>query len=229
MPKRTKTARRIRKLWSPADKAAPNSPLPKFLQSRKSLTKTPAEVSRAAKAKADSDALEGWLNKKAKQDAEILALADKISQCSNKHPCLSGACQRCLQRVQSGLSSAIKSFVKGRPKSEKIALLTIVGEPPAIPLGKLAECDVANLDRRIKYALKKAGVIWAIGGLDFSQNEHKTGRYAPFWCPHFHGVVATGNEDRLRKKLTKLFPSTDAVPRPTKLITTHRQKCFATC
>jgi hypothetical protein len=84
--------------------------------------------------------------------------------------------------------------------------------------GHLAALDIANLVRSIKSKLKRANIDSALGGIDFSFNEHIDGKYAPGWCPHIYVITSTPNRKKLKEALRELFPSNDAVPRPVKIV-----------
>jgi hypothetical protein len=96
-------------------------------------------------------------------------------------------------------------------------MVTVI-QPALIPLGTLSKAEHQRAAERLKYALRAASVPWLVGGVDLSFNEHATGRYAPGWCWHVHGFVATNNIVKLRNRLKRRFPPTDAVPRPVKVV-----------
>lgn len=49
---------------------------------------------------------------------------------------------------------------------------------------QLNRFSIANFHRRIKYALKKSGIDYAIGGIDFSFNEDRDGKYTNHFGVH---------------------------------------------
>jgi hypothetical protein len=71
-----------------------------------------------------------------------------------------------------------------------------------------------NFVRRVKYSLAKAGVTAAVGGVDFSFNEDKEGRYSAFWSPHCYIVTLIKNRDQLARDLKRLFRRDFRIPRP---------------
>jgi hypothetical protein len=83
----------------------------------------------------------------------------------------------------------------------------------------LQSFSVADLQRRLKFALDKVGVGNAIGGIDFSFNEDRNGHYQLFWCPHAYLIFATDRRCKIRKALRKLrqFKKSVPVPKPIKI------------
>ena len=53
-----------------------------------------------------------------------------------------------------------------------------------------------------------------VGAIDYSFNEHESGRYPSHWFEHFYGVTLTKDPEKLRVKLQRQFSRTDTIPRP---------------
>jgi hypothetical protein len=90
--------------------------------------------------------------------------------------------------------------------------------------------SIANFHRRVKYALDKANIQVAIGGIDFSFNEDREGNYQPFWSPHVYVITTTRNKKGLKRELAKQFPETGTTPRPIKMTpfqNTARRRSYA--
>jgi hypothetical protein len=83
--------------------------------------------------------------------------------------------------------------------------------------GELHKFSLHDFERRIRYALDKANIKVALGGIDFSYNEDKNGNFEPFWSVHLYLITFTTDRECLRRKLKKLFPKEDRIPRPMKI------------
>ena len=86
-----------------------------------------------------------------------------------------------------------QTFHRQPLKTKEDYLIAISMVPPSsmVDPGHLKSVSITNLQRRMKYALAKAGVDVAIGGIDFSFNEDRKGKYQPFWSPHLYVITAT--------------------------------------
>jgi hypothetical protein len=101
-------------------------------------------------------------------------------------------------------------------ESRELVAINIVPCIPIVEPGQLQTIDIVKLQRRLKYALNAVGVGTAIGGIDFSFNEDREGKYPPFWCPHFY-LITTENKKKLGDKLRQIYLKSDEVPRPVKI------------
>lgn len=166
-----------------------------------------------------------FLRKHGKTDAKAAALAHRLQSCEPDQRCLSGACPECGRLLQRWFVRGSRKFIAkhmSRPKHELVAVC-IVPWSPAAGLGQLLTINVENLQRRLKYALNKADLDDALGGIDVSFNEDHEQKYLPFWSPHFYLITSTKEKAVLKKKLRKLFSKTKEIPRPVK-ITSFKNK-----
>ena len=160
-----------------------------------------------------------FLFKHGRNDPEVEAVAKRLESCRSRRRCLSGACLLCGRLLQRWFVRASKPFITKHLETKEDDLIAISIVPPdsmGAP-GHLKSVSITNLQRRVKYALGKAGVEVAIGGIDLSFNEDRKGKYQPFWSLHLYLITMTTNKDRLRKELAKLFPKTVMTPRPIKV------------
>jgi hypothetical protein len=160
-----------------------------------------------------------FLRKHSNTDPKAKALAHRLESCDPDQRCLSGACPACGRLFQRWFVRRSKKFIAkhiSRPKHELVAV-SIVPWSPAVGLGQLLTINVGNLQRRLKYTLKKADLDVALGGIDFSFNEDHEQKYLPFWSPHFYLITSTADKATLKKKLCELFSKTEEVPRPVKI------------
>jgi hypothetical protein len=104
--------------------------------------------------------------------------------------------------------------LRKRADQEPIYRISIVPNGSITPVGGLDTLDTANFARRLRRAFQQAGSQWVAGGVDFSVNEHKDGRYDAFWCPHFYGFTTADSAKDLKNALKRVFRNSDAIPRP---------------
>ena len=65
--------------------------------------------------------------------------------------------------------------------------------------------------------MKKAGLTWCVGALDFSVNEHEAGAYEPHWSVHLHAFSAVSDPKQTSRRLSQALPRSNAVHRPVKV------------
>jgi hypothetical protein len=164
-----------------------------------------------------------FLRKSGKTNPKALFLADRLESCEPKQRCLSGARPECGRLFQRWFVRRSRKFVAKHINLpwDHLVAITIVPWTPTVELGQLHTVEIVNLQRRLKDALKKANIDIALGAIDFSFNEDRTGKYVPFWCPHFYLITSTDNKKTLRKKLRKLFLQSDDIPRPVEMSAFH--------
>ena len=112
-----------------------------------------------------------------------------------------------------------KRLINGHHELEGGQLVAISIVPPAamVAPGNLQFFSIENFHRRLKYALVKAGVNFAVGGIDFSFNEDRNGSYSPFWSPHLYVITILGDKAKIRTELAEFFKRCHTVPRPLKI------------
>jgi hypothetical protein len=160
-----------------------------------------------------------FLRKHGKTDPKAAVVARRLGSCESDQRCLSGACPECGRLFQRWFVRRSKKFIAKhifRPKHDLVAV-SIVPWGPTVGLGQLLKVNVGNLQRRLKYTLKKADLDIALGGIDFSFNEDYEQKYLPFWSPHFYLITSTADKAILKKSLFKLFSKTKEIPRPIKI------------
>ncbi|MDP2356213.1 MAG: hypothetical protein Q8M31_09145 [Beijerinckiaceae bacterium] len=95
-----------------------------------------------------------------------------------------------------------------------MAIVTIVTPASTAAIGSLDAFDHVNHARRLRHLFRDVPYEWGLFVTDFSENEHRTGRYEPFWCIHFHGLLVGGDVEVIRRVLANRCLRTDAIPRP---------------
>jgi hypothetical protein len=142
-----------------------------------------------------------------------------LQSCELNHRCLSGACPECGRLFQRWFVRRSRRFIARHidKKEYELVAISIVPRDATIPPSQLSSCNIMNLPRRLKYALKKVKIFFALGGIDFSFNEDHEGKYQPFWSPHFYLVTSTKNKIILGKKLRGIYLKSEEVPRPAKI------------
>jgi hypothetical protein len=107
----------------------------------------------------------------------------------------------------------------------ELVAINIVLPDSLVAPGHLGSFSIPNFQRRLKYALDAAGVGMALGGVDFSFNEHRNGRYLPIWAPHAYVVTLAKHKHRLSKILSTFLNKGgrhgNRVPRPVKVVPFH--------
>jgi hypothetical protein len=160
-----------------------------------------------------------FLRKYGNTHPDALIVAKRLESCDSTHRCFCGACPECGRLFERWFVRRSKKFIAGHIDNKGRELVTI-NIVPCIPMaqpGRLHSVDIVKLQRRLKYALDTVGISVAIGGIDFSFNEDREGKYPPFWGPHVYLITSTEDKKALRKNLRKLFLSSDIVPRPVKI------------
>jgi hypothetical protein len=152
-----------------------------------------------------------------KADAGAQMLANKLERCRVNHRCKSPACPECGPAAQELFVTTVGASLEDLADGEDIVCVTIVPADGTCRPGKLSLDHARRNIRRWKEDLARAGVTWFVGGLDYSFNEHNTGRYKPHWSEHFFGFTSTANIELLKEKSLAQFPETDAIPRPVKI------------
>jgi hypothetical protein len=151
-----------------------------------------------------------FLRKHSNTHPDALIVAKRLESCEPGYRCLSGACPECGRLLQRWFVRRSKKFIAGH-----IALpwnwlvgVSIVPYDEIIRPGQLSSLDVVNMQRRLKYVLKKTKMCVALGAVDFSFNEDREGKYPPFWSPHFYLITSTENKGALSKELRKVLRKT---------------------
>jgi len=160
-----------------------------------------------------------FLRKPSNAHPDALIVAKRLESCEPKHRCLSGACPECGRLLQRWFVRRSKKFIAEYIDNEGRELVAI-NIVPCIPMAQpeqLHSVDIVNLQRRLKYALDAVGISAAIGGIDFSFNEDREGKYPPFWCPHFYLITSTEDKKALGKRLRRIFLKMEEIPRPVRI------------
>jgi len=142
------------------------------------------------------------------------ALVAKLRRCRPRFRCYSPACPACARVEQVLMASVVEDFVAGQEGECSIAFASIISPNSIVPKGSLLKFDFHNFKRRLRDGLAKTAALWAVGGVDFSLNEHQRGFYPPNWSPHLHLIVGTEDIDQLIVDLRAGFPKTNDTPRP---------------
>ena len=160
-----------------------------------------------------------FLRKHGKTDSELLLIADYLEQCEPRNRCYSGACPECGRLFQRFYVRQSKGVIRDiiEPEGRQLIALCVIPLSGLVRPGRLDKFSIINFQRRIKAALDAAGINSGIGGVDFSFNEDRDGKWSPFICPHIYLISSTDDREELRRALKRIFPRTTKVPRPIKL------------
>ena len=149
----------------------------------------------------------------------IRAIAHRLAACGKDNRCCSGACPECGWLLQRWFVRKSKSFISDviNKDAQHLVAITIIPSQPIIALGHLVNFSIEKLQRRLQFALDKIGLCAVIGGIDFSYNEDRDGKYQPFWCIHVYIVTSIGNRGRIKRQLKRIYLSDSRIPRPIKI------------
>ncbi|HEY1981930.1 MAG TPA: hypothetical protein VGH13_17790 [Xanthobacteraceae bacterium] len=173
-----------------------------------------------------------FCRKHGKDDLRINAIADQLELCEQYTRCCSGACPECGRLIQRWFVRKSKRIIRDviDKADYQLVAITIIPAKPIIRLGELHGFNIDNALRRLRYALDKAGIAIAIGGVDFSYNEDRDGNYKPFWCPHYYIIAAVKDRKRIRRLIKEIFQPDRRIPRPVKISTfnnSSRRRSYA--
>jgi hypothetical protein len=139
-----------------------------------------------------------------------LAVTNALECCAPDTRCGSAACPECGRATARYVAQNANNVLCSFQRSRQIFVFSLIPRMSA-PLGALHTLDLRTLQQRAKATLKQTGVTVAIGGIDFSLNEHSDHKFSPHWQPQlwFLGYAAHMNEDnwsslRSRHRPTKL-------------------------
>ena len=156
-----------------------------------------------------------FLRKHAKAAAQASVIAERLEQCNSQHRCISGACPVCGRLFQRWFVRASKPFIRKHlnNNTQELLALSLVPTSPKIKPGKLSDFSIIDLHRRLKYAMNKAGIGVAIGGIDLSFNEDQERKFKPFWNVHLYAIT-TGFKHDISEKLKRVIKYSNVIPRP---------------
>jgi len=118
--------------------------------------------------------------------------------------------------MQRWFVRTLKRFIVdnlNNPDCELVAL-SIAPDKPIVRPGNLSKYSVADFQRRLKYALDEADIEIAIGGVDFSFNEDRDGKYLQFWCVHPYVICSIEDAEYIGSVLRRFFKPSKQVPKP---------------
>jgi len=160
-----------------------------------------------------------FLKKHGNANLNALFVARRLESYERKHRCLSGACPECGRLFQRWFVRRSERFIDQHiNKNEReLVVTTIVPCDAIIPPRQLSSFNIINLQRRLKYALEKAKIPDALGGIDFSFNEDREGKYQPVWSVHFHLITSRESKKAFGKNLRECFLKSDVVRCPVQI------------
>jgi hypothetical protein len=161
-----------------------------------------------------------FLRKCGKTEPRAITAADRLETCASDRRCLSGACPECTRLFQRWCVRRSRKFISkhlSMSNGELIAV-SIVPPQPVIRHGQLARFSITNLQRRLKHRFSSASIDIALGGIDFSFNEDRDGKYKSFWSPHAYVIAVTQNRKDLAQALKGGLIATKPIPRPVKIV-----------
>lgn len=161
-----------------------------------------------------------FFRKHGKAYPRITLIADQLERCEANDRCCSSACPECGRLLQRWFVRKTKTLIRDTidHPDQRLVAISIIPADPIITPCNLHTLEMGNLQRRLKYALNRANITIAIGGIDFSYNEDREGRYEPFWCPHLYIVASIKDRKRVKRLLKELYKKDGRrIPRPVKM------------
>jgi hypothetical protein len=147
-----------------------------------------------------------------RRGADADALARRLTACSSRRRCLSGACPICGRALQRMCVDATRNLFDVH--GGEMLVLNIVMRKGSIDPGDLIDDDIFDKTRcRLRRALQDVNVP-AVGGFDISLNEHETGEFAPYWAPHAFIFVPARALRRDEARFREWFLGDAQAPRP---------------
>ena len=140
-------------------------------------------------------------------------LGSLLAGCSCTARCLSGSCPECGRAFQRLVVSQTHSVLV---PSEQFVVASIVPRR-FYELGRLRELQLPEFRVFLEKVLAEGGVGLALGGIDFSFNEHKFDAFQARWSPHFWVLIHRRNRPVWERSLRIAYRSAKAVPRPVKV------------
>jgi hypothetical protein len=157
------------------------------------------------------------LRRHGKGDEVALRLADKIAACRPGRRCVSGACPECMRATQRLFVATSDNLIAR--SNVGVTAISVVFRGAGIAAGDLALAPdlFGRISRRLREALRKAGVRQGIGGFDISANEHQDLRFVPHYRPHAWIIVPASQMARGDKVFREFFPTSRTVRRPVRM------------
>jgi hypothetical protein len=141
------------------------------------------------------------------------ALSRILAACTPNHRCRSGACPECGRAIQRFFVRKIHPLL--RPTNDFLAVSIVPGV--SFEGGALSDLTATSFLNDFADRLSASSVHFAVGGMDFTFNEHRNRRFIAHWSPHFWFLTNRYNRVRWEALLRRTFVRTLTVPRPIKI------------
>lgn len=142
-----------------------------------------------------------------------LSLKERLDSCRPHNRCASGACPVCGRAFQRFVVNRTKRLLSNNGEYK---LLSIIPNAPVIP-GQLHAFCLNSLIFSLSQSLKKCGINFAIGGVDFSYNEDQRSEIQCHWSPHFWLLAKSPETKNWKAVLRTCYPKSDLSPVPVKI------------
>src|SRR5579872_4065958 len=141
----------------------------------------PASPTRAAwmeRRRAQRDRLAMTIFRRRKQNPSAVAIADSFEGCHHRNPCGSCACPVCYEAMANRFTDRVMEFLSRQCYPDaSIFAITIVPDFGVLAGKELRSIDIQSFKRKLNLRLTRAGVGLMVGALEYSRDEHQTGRY----------------------------------------------------
>lgn len=141
-------------------------------------------------------------------------LGSLLARCKANARCLSGCCPECGRALQRFFVSRANTLLDPHTDYAAVSIVTRTYRRT----GKLASLPLEGLVARLHRACNKGRILIAIGGVDFSFNEHLSKGHDGRWVPQFWLLVHVGNRARWERAFRRIYQPRQNVPRPVKIL-----------
>ncbi|MBL0404414.1 hypothetical protein JKG68_10580 [Microvirga aerilata] len=156
------------------------------------------------------------LRRASKHNPAALVLANRLEICHRLSRCMSGACPECLRILQRWFVASSFSFLK--ELGQDVSILSLVPPDQGMPIGQFGPEVLPAMANRVRKAMEKAGITIAVGGLDFSANEHEADEFTPYYQPQLWVLIPRHEARKSKANLLAVFPPTHTTRRPVKIL-----------
>jgi hypothetical protein len=140
-------------------------------------------------------------------------LSSVLAACAPGLRCGCGACPECNRATQRFFVRHTRPLLS--PAEDFLAVSIVPGT--SFEIGELRRLDIETFRDDLAERLRQSRIHFAVGGIDFTLNEHKDRRFRTHWAPHFWLLVHRYNRSRWEVLLRRSFIRTPTVPRPIKI------------
>lgn len=144
------------------------------------------------------------------------ALARTYRLCCKEEACGLQMEPQCARRLRINFVGRAAKALTTHCSAKALWLVTLVPEIGKFRSGELHKTSLTEFLKYIRRMLVKAGLdhLFVIGVVDISYNENREKTWEPHWQLHVHLIAAGSTEEKLKRRLKKVFPRTATIHKP---------------